>query len=85
MPQPYVVGTVGEGWCEVDDRTECADKKTAWEDAGRRIARYPEYCTAVYARDGKYLDVLWTSRPDPDDDPTIPLPPGYGDREGLEP
>ena len=80
MNAPYAVHTVGADWCEVDDTTDCRDKAAAWADARRRVALWPQYCTVVFACGEDCLDILWTSRPDPDDDPTIPEPPWYHDR-----
>ena len=82
MTHFYSVETVGADWCFVCDDIHTDTKAEAWDQARRNVATYPEYCTLVYA--GEYgtitpegafnarLTLVWTSRPTPDDDPSLP-------------
>jgi len=63
-PAPrYVVRTVDEDWIDlVDPPARIDDRRTAWEEAQRRVRAHPECTTVVLDR--RTGATLWQSDPD---------------------
>ena len=63
MAPRYVIRTIDEDWIDLfDPPSRIDDKRTAWEEANRRVRVYPECKTVVIDR---YTGViLWQSDPD---------------------
>ena len=87
----YEIQTVGHDWCLACEPEIADDKPAAWSHARHAAAAYPEYCTIVYAVEPfdhptagvlYRFSPLWSSRPDPDDDATLPRSTRDDDYEG---
>ena len=91
MVDYYEIETFGHNWCLACEPEIADDKAEAWSYARRAVAAYPEYCTIVYAVEPVQHPTagllyrctpLWRSRPDPEDDPTLPRSTRDDDYEG---
>ena len=72
----FEVETIGAGRRYACESDFYDDEATARFQALRRSAICPEYCTRLLATDLTCrTSLLWASRPDPDDDPEMPVPP----------
>ena len=87
----YSIETVGHDWCLACEPEIGDDKREAWCNARRAAASHPEYCTIVYMVEpyqhptaGRLFrhTPVWKSRPDPDEDPTLPRSTLDDDYEG---
>ncbi len=63
MTPRYVIRTVDEDWIDLfDPPARIRDKRSAWEEAKRRVREHPECTTLVIDR--RTGVILWRSEPD---------------------
>ena len=63
MAPRYVIRTIDEDWIDLfDPPSRIADKRTAWDEAKRRVREHPELKTVVLDRHTGAT--LWQSDPD---------------------
>ena len=68
MAPRYVIRTIDEDWIDLfDPPSRIEDKRTAWDEAKRRVREHPELKTVVIDRHTGVI--LWQSDPD--------IPPRY--------